>query len=257
MLYLTDWTLESANTDESPTFSDDDPEGETVINERRATIDNVGSFLSFLDNDSATDAARPAETSEDMSSSGFVFRCIGGNLRKLAEFMQQRRTQGVSKEELCRQLLEDLEIDMRYQLFDEHDFFEIEANHVDASSPRVDASARHFSALDILLGDQIGVTSVADSMQPAIKSRGLRSFAEVFKAFDGGEDAALDIAFHQYMTLVPPRTWDLLTVFEGADDDVDEERNGGDVSVFEWIDLLDPDIDKWRVRADFLTLKAF
>ena len=62
VLYLTDWTLESANTDESPTFSDDDPEGEREINERRATIDNVGSFLSFLDNDSATDAARPAET---------------------------------------------------------------------------------------------------------------------------------------------------------------------------------------------------
>ena len=309
VMHLTDWTLEATKTEEEAVFvlaaddNDEDAEIETV---HEKTINSVRSFLSFLNDDLVTnDAARSVETLEDhhrqpqrqgdnnnddhSDMAAFIFGCIGGNLRKLANFVHLKHTRGISAENLCAELLDNVEMDLRYQLFDEHDYFEIEANHVDPASPRIDASARHFSALDILLGDQIGVSSVANTMQPVITSRGLRSFAEVFKAFDGGEDAALDVAFYQYMTLVPPRRWEPLTVVVGGNKEEEEEeeeeefadvqrdmpasqrnpptthetrkgkagREEESLPIFEWVDLLDPDGDKWRVRADFLTLKAF
>eukprot|EP00946_MAST-07B_sp_MAST-7B-sp1_P003665 g3665.t1 len=280
VLYLTDWTLDAAaaeSSNEQDMCFSDEPGTSNGDSEENVplVLNSVRSFLNFVENSTTNDTnikfpisekqiqQYPIESSRqnDQDMASIIFGYIGGNLGKLAGFMEKKYLQGTCVADICAELVDEREHDLRYQLFDESDYFEMEAN-TESERQRIDASARHFHALDILLGDQVGLASPAETIQRSNISRGLRPFTAVFEAFNGVLDPALDVGFFQYMTLVPPLAWNLVEEDEESDDlaisamgneDMEEEQT----PVFEWVDLLDANGEKWHVRADALTLKAF
>lgn len=271
-------------SESSHSLSEEEVRRETEENQESSVVTSVQSLLSLGDvvvrvADCAAgkgEAGLTTENQEIINRSRLVFDTIGGNLGKLHKYIKEFAESDMAEEDFCSKLINERELYLRSELLNEFNYFDNKAEH-DLGSAVTDSSAKHFTALQQLLGDQVGIGSISETGRGSHANRSLQFFENVLKAFDSSNDAALETALCEYMSLVPPNKWAPSTgtptiIFEkarrpGASLSSKQEQLGESIHlplpnrkvilpVFEWVDLLDSN-DKWKVRADRLSLKAF